>query len=191
MKPTDEELVALAAGGDEKAFNTLVEEHLREVYSFAVRLVGNQHEAEDIVQETFVKVWKNLKKYNPASSKFKTWLTRIARNTCVDHLRKHKSVPFSEFDNEEGENLLTQGLESEEPLQDETAALAQDAAMIEKGLEQLSPAHREVLLLRYQEGLSFVEVASVIGASPNTIKSRHRRALHHLRTILRIYQHED
>jgi RNA polymerase sigma-70 factor (ECF subfamily) len=190
MNRTDEELVAAAAAGEDTAFEELTARYLREVYSFALRLVGVKEEAEDISQETFVKVWKNLKKYNQKSSKFKTWLMRIARNTCVDHLRKQKSVPFSQFEGEEGENVLIEGLQSEEPLADELVALSQDAAMLERGLEQLSPAHREVLLLRYQEGLSFAEVSGIIGASQNTVKSRHRRALHQLGAILRIYRHE-
>lgn len=191
MKPTDEELVAAAATGEEEAFNELVSRHLRDVYSFALRLVGHKEEAEDISQETFVKVWKNIKKYDSRSSKFKTWLMRIARNTCVDHLRKQKSVPFSQFESDEGENALIEGLTDEAPLQDELVALSQDAEMLERALGELAPRSREILLLRYQDGLSFAEAAVVIGASQNTIKSRHRRALHQLRDILRIYKHED
>ena len=188
---TDEELVARAAGGDDQALEELIARYLREVYSFAFRLVGQQEEAEDVAQETFVKVWRNLKKYNPRFSKFKTWLMRIARNTCVDHLRKQKAVPFSRFEGEEGENALTDEMRSDEPRPDELMALAQDAQMLERALAQLTPPHREVLLLRYQEGLSFAEVSAVTGTSQNTVKSRHRRALHHLRAILRIQHHVD
>src|SRR5262249_37739394 len=148
-------------------------------------------EAEDISQETFVKVWKNLKKYDQKTSKFKTWLMRIARNTCVDHLRKQKSVPFSQFDTDEGETALTESLTDQSPLPSARVALSQDAQMRGRGLGELTAAHREVLLLRYQDGLSFAEVSEIIGASQNTAKSRHRRALHQLRAILRIYLHED
>lgn len=191
MKPTDEELIAAAARGEEDAFNELVARYLREVYSFAFRLVGVREEAEDISQETFVKVWKNLKKYDITSSKFKTWLMRIARNTCVDHLRKRQNIPFSDFDTDEGENALTESLTDEAPLADELVALSQDAVMLERAMKELSPRAREVLLLRYQDELSFPEVAAITGSSQNTVKSRHRRALHQLRAILRIYRHED
>src|ERR1700674_1494616 len=88
MDKTDEELVAYYLRGDEKAaFSDLVERHLKGVYSFALRFVGSKEEAEDIAQETFFKAWKNLKKYQQQTSKFKTWLLHIARNSAIDFLR--------------------------------------------------------------------------------------------------------
>ena len=92
--------------GDESAFAELTKRHLSGVYSFVVRYVGNAEEAEDITQDTFLKAWKSLKKYDPSSSKFKTWLFRIARNTSIDFLRKKKHVPFSQFETEGGVNVL-------------------------------------------------------------------------------------
>lgn len=97
MTQSDEELITAYLAGNSKAFTVLVERHLNGVYSYVLRFVGDEV-AEDIVQETFIKAWNNIKKYNAGSSKFKTWLLRIARNTAIDFLRKKKHIPFSEFE---------------------------------------------------------------------------------------------
>src|ERR1700761_954795 len=105
---SDEELIAAYLSGEEAAFGELTQRHLRQVYSFALRLVGDSAAAEDISQETFLKAWKSLQKYDESSSKFKTWLLRIARNTAIDYLRKKKHVPLSYFENNTGGNVLAE-----------------------------------------------------------------------------------
>ncbi len=111
---------------------------------------------------------------------------RIARNTCIDHLRRRSAVPLSAFDTDEGGNTLTETLVDEVPLQDELLARAGDAEEVTEAMAKLSPAHREVLLLHYQNGLTFDEIGRVLETSSNTVKSRHRRALHQLQGLLRI-----
>ncbi len=181
---SDEELIAAYLTGQEDAFGELTRRHLTGVYSFTLRFVGSVHDAEDIVQDTFLKAWKSLRKYDPRSSKFKTWLFRIARNTAIDFLRKKKHVPFSQFETEGGVNVLTETVASEEELPDTLMMKLEDAKELHTTLEQLPPRAREILLLYYTNELTFEEIGTILGEPTNTVKSRHRRALQALRKIL-------
>jgi RNA polymerase sigma-70 factor, ECF subfamily len=181
---SDEELIAAYLKGEEAAFGQLTERHLRGVYSFALRLVGESAAAEDIAQETFLKAWKSLKKYNEASSKFKTWALRIARNTSIDYLRKKKHVPLSYFENEAGGNILAETVADKEELAPELLAKLDDAKELHRMLGELSPKHREILLLYYTNDATFEEIAELLGEPTNTVKSRHRRALTALRALI-------
>lgn len=184
MERSDEELLAAYLRDDEAAFSELVERHLGAVYSFVVRFVGDQHDAEDIVQETFLKAWKSAKSYREEASKFKTWVLRIARNTAIDHLRKKKHIPFSAFDTEEGVNVLAETVPDSEELPDEKLAKAMDAESLTHAMQSLSPESREILLLHYTNGLTFLEIGEMLGQPQNTVKSRHHRAVLSLRKVL-------
>ncbi len=184
MDRSDEELIAAYLGGEEAAFGELTQRHLSGVYSFALRLVGDTAAAEDIAQETFVKVWNSLKKYNSESSKFKTWMLRIARNTAIDYLRKKKHVPLSYFENDAGSNVLAETVASEEALAPELLEKLDDARELRETLEKLSSKNREILLLYYSNNATFEEIAAVLGEPTNTVKSRHRRALNALRELI-------
>ncbi len=191
MPETDEDLVAVyLARGNEDVFAELVKRHLSGVYSFALGLVGQEFAAEDITQEVFLKAWKNIRRYDSTLSKFKTWLLRIARNTCIDYLRKRKSIPFSELaspyadDGADTAALFAERIPDPDPLPDEILAQAESAEAVVRAVEQLSPRQREVLTLHYTEHLTFEEIGHVLGQPTNTVKSRHHRALAALRGIL-------
>ena len=184
MDRSDAELIAAHIAGDEAAFGTLVERHLKAVYSFVVRFVGSEHDAEDITQETFLKAWKSASNYRAEASAFKTWVLRIARNTAIDHLRKKKHIPLSAFENSEGHNVLAETVSDERELPDETMARMQDVQALTAALEHLHPNAREVLLLHYTNGLTFLEIGEMLGEKQNTIKSRHHRAVLQLRALL-------
>lgn len=185
MERTDEELIASYLKGEELGFSEVTKRHLSGVYSFTLRFVGNAAEAEDIAQEAFVKAWKSLKKYDSSTSKFKTWLFKIARNTAIDYLRKKKHVPFSYFENAEGSNVLTETVASEEELPDALLMKLEDAEELHKTLELLPPKPREILLLYYTNDMTFEEIGEILGEPANTVKSRHRRALQKLREIIK------
>jgi RNA polymerase sigma-70 factor (ECF subfamily) len=189
MERTDEELVESYLGGDESAFKLLTERHLNGVYTFAVRLVGDGAAAEDIAQETFLKAWKSIGKYNAGSSKFKTWVLRIARNTAIDFLRKKKHVPFSYFENDQGVNILSETVPDSEELAPALLEKLDDARELHQTLEQLNPKHKEILLLYYSNDCTFEEIAVMINEPTNTVKSRHRRALAALRQLLTAPNH--
>lgn len=184
MDRTDEELIADFVQGEEAAFSMLVERHLKTVYSFVVRFVGNSQETEDIVQETFLKAWKSARQYRQESSKFKTWVLRIARNTAIDFLRKRKNIAFSEFENSEGQNVLAETVPDTAELQDELFARRQDIDALMKAIESLSVEAKEILLLHYTNGLTFLEIGELLGEPQNTVKSRHHRAIQSLKKIL-------
>ncbi len=184
MEQTDEELIASYLGGEEGAFGELTRRHLEGVYSFTLRFIGSSHDAEDVVQDTFLKAWKSLKKYDARSSKFKTWLYRIARNTAIDFLRKKKHVPFSQFETDAGVNVLMETVASEEELPESLMAKLEDAKELHATLEQLPPKAREIVLLYYTNDMTFEEIGEILGEPANTVKSRHRRALQALRKIL-------
>ncbi len=102
---TDEDLVVSYIEGDDSAFVTLMDRYLKLIYSFTFRMCKNTDNAEEITQETFLKVWKNIKKFK-TNQKFKTWIYTIAKNTAIDYLRKRRDVLFSAFENDEGINLI-------------------------------------------------------------------------------------
>lgn len=180
----DEDLIATYLEGEDSAFELLVQRHLRPVYSFVFRFVGNEKDAEDIVQETFIKAWKNLKNYSRQSSRFKTWLMHIARNTSIDYLRKKQHVPFSKLEREDETGWFAENLPDEQPLPDELLAHKGDVEDLERAMLKLSPAYREVLLLYYGSDLTFEEAATISGIGVNTLKSRHRRAVAELQKLL-------
>jgi len=186
---SDEGLVGRSLRGDDAALAELLERYTSPVYNYARRLCGNEEEAQDITQDALVKVWANLGKFQSGQALFKTWLWRIVRNTTFDALRKHahSHAAFSAFDTEEG-NVLTDTIADTEPMQDEMYAQAEDAAMLEKALQQLAAPARDVLLLRYKEHLTFEEIGETLEEPLNTVKSRHRRALESLRKLLDTHQ---
>lgn len=183
MEKTDKQLVWDYLNGDETALNIIIRRHLKSVYNFAYRLTGNAPAAEDISQETFVKVWKNIKRYDP-NQEFKTWLLAITKNTAIDWTRKRKIFVFSDFETNEGKNLITDFLADPAPLPDKIAGQAEDKKIIGGLLDGLSPSDREIISLRYENSLTFEKIGRILGRPLNTVKSRHRRAIALLKKIL-------
>ena len=190
MNKSDQELVLNYLNGDLESLEVLIHSYLKPIYSFAYRYVGNSQDAEDITQETFVKIWRNLKKFDQQKS-FKTWIFSIAKNTAIDFLKKSRSasggkkaIPFSEFENENGENIITETLADPSPLPHELLEKAGVAQMLNSAMEKLSPKYRMVLFLRYNDHFNFREIAESLGEPLHTITSRHRRALVILKNLL-------
>ena len=180
----DAKLIAAFIKGNGESFAALVDRHMPMVYKFTYRYVGDADTANDVVQDVFIKVWKNIKKFDPEKS-FKTWLLTIAKNTALDAIKKKKAVLFSKI--EEGETdidaFLAPYVESAD-LPDALLQKKQTKADLDRMLQELSPAYRSVLLLRYTEHLKFREIADALQESIDTIKSKHRRALIQLRKML-------
>ena len=183
MERSDQQLIANYLAGDEQSLELLIRQYLKPIYSFVSRYVGNGQEAEDITQEVFVRVWRNLKKFDQNKS-FKTWLFSIAKNASLDFLKKKKAIPFSEFDTEEGGNRITDTLADPSPLPLELLEKAGMARMLNEAMEKLSPQYRMVLFLRYNDHFNFREIAESLNEPLNTVKSRHRRALVMLRGLI-------
>lgn len=183
MNHSDEQLVTDYLAGDEESLEILIKSYLRPICNFIYRYINNGQEAEDITQEVFVKVWRNLKKFDQSKS-FKTWIFSIAKNTSIDWLKKKKTIPFSSFKNEEGEDLFVKTLADPAPLPNEIFERVNIADALNIAINQLSPKYRMVLLLRYNDHFNFREIAETLNEPLNTIKSRHRRALILLKKLL-------
>lgn len=179
----DWKLVENYLKGDEKSLEILIKKYLKPVYGLAYKYVGNPQEAEDITQEVFVKIWKNLKKFDKQKN-FKNWIFSIAKNTAIDFLKKKKAMQFSDFENEKGKNILTETIIDSSLLPTELLARKDMLGMLMKAMNKLLPKYRKVLLLRHNDDLTFREISQITGESLNTVKSRHRRALVMLKKLL-------
>ncbi len=182
-KESDEQLIFNYLKGDEKSLEILIQRYLKPVYTFIYRHINNVHEAEDITQEVFVRMWRNIKKFDQQKS-FKTWIFSIAKNAAIDFLRKKKIIPFSEFENEDDGNALVETLVDSSPLPNEILEKKNVEEMLTNAIEKLSPKYRMVIFLRYNDHFTFREIADSLGESLNTVKSRHRRALAWLKKLL-------
>jgi len=188
---TDEEIILLYKNGDEEALKTLIDRYASSLYNFVARL-SNQNEAGDIVQETFIKMWKNIGRFDGKKASFKTWIFTIARNSTTDFLRKKRSLLFSDLparaggdkNNEEDTASFAENIPTEDLLPDLALQKLQDSQFLNKILEKLRLDYREVLVLHYQEEMTFEEIGKVLGKSLNTVKSQHRRAIIELRKML-------
>ena len=183
MSPEDSQLIAEYRNGKKEAFDTLVKRHFNHVYAFVSRLTNAEEDSADITQDVFVKVWKNLGHYR-LNEPFKPWLLQIARNSAIDWLRKRKNIAFSAFDSDSGDNVLSDTLADEEELPDEIAARAEDAQTLSTTLAHLSLPERDVLLLYYEQELTFDEISKLLKEPLHTVKSRARRALIKLKGML-------
>lgn len=179
MEETDEQLVADYLAGDEAVFALLLDRYMRSLYGFVFQMTRNESAAEDVVQETFIKVWKHLGRFDQKKS-FKTWIFAIAKNTAYDFLKKKKTIPFSALQNEEGDSVL-ENISDGSPHPEDILDREATARDLEEKLATMTPAYRELLRLHYQLGFSLHEVSEVLGEPYNTIKSRHKRALQSLR----------
>ena len=182
---TDEEIIFLYKNGEPEAFRVLINRYASPLYNFTARLT-NKNDAPDIVQEIFIKAWKNIERFNPLKASFKTWIFTIARNTTTDFLRKKKNLLFSNIKKDENEdiNSFTENIPDDDLLPDEALQKLQDSQFLNKILEKLRPDYREILVLHYQEEMTFEEIGEILGKPLNTVKSQHRRAIMELRKIL-------
>ena len=184
---TERELIAAAQRGDRAAFGALVERHQAMVYSLAFRMTGNADDADDLTQDTFLNAWRGLASFDGRSA-LSTWLYRLCTNACIDFLRREKrraglSMTLNEEENEDGERQFDLPDDRWSPERELDRAEIRDA--VRRGLAALSPAHREVLILRELKGLSYAEIARELGMEEGTVKSRIARARLALREILK------
>jgi RNA polymerase sigma-70 factor (ECF subfamily) len=180
MQNTDEELVKYFLAGNEKSFEALVKRYLKPLYNFIFQLTSDGSVAQDLTQEVFVKVWKNLEKFDQ-EKKFSTWIFAIAKNTTLDWLKKKKPLAFSAFENEEGENWLENVADENILSSNEIFKKMDNAKDAQAFLAALSPQLRMILTLHHQQGFSLSEISQILNSSPNTIKSKYRRTLLELR----------
>lgn len=179
---TDEQLVRAYVDGNNAAFDTLLRRHQSKLFSYILRIVKNRDIADDIFQETFVKIIMTLKQGRYAESgKFGAWLTRIAHNLIIDHFRQEKSENSISTDDDEV-NLLNRRDLCDENIED---MLVNDQIRtdVRRIIEALPDSQREVLMMRYYSDMSFKEIADATGVSINTALGRMRYAILNMRRI--------
>lgn len=169
----DSNLIKNYLKGDEKSLEVLVAKYLKPIYSFSYKNVGNMDQAEDITQEVFVKVWKNLKKFDQ-KKEFKPWIFQIAKNTSIDYLRKKKIIPFSRFENEAGQNVFLDNLKEKSP---DLLSIISNKETMAKILSELDEKEQKIINLRHKDGMSFNQIAEFFKEPVNTIKSKYRRTM--------------
>ena len=178
----EQRLVAAARGGDEGAFEALVRLYEKRVFALAVRMCGSREDAAEAAQEAFLAAWQGLAFFRGESS-FSTWLYRLTTHACVDLLRRegrHRAAAGPSLDDEEaGVDIADRSLSP----QDEAERRELQEA-ISRGLDALTPEHRQVLVLREMHQLSYDEIADVLSLDVGTVKSRISRARKQLRNFL-------
>jgi len=170
IESKDEKLMMLIQQGDHRACQELVERHLPPLHRYAVRLLGNITEAEDAIQDTFLKVWQNASQWQPGKARVTTWLHTIARNVCIDKLRKSK--PFSEVEMTE--------LPAATPGPQDVTAISSEAAIIFESLGLLPEKQRSAIVLCHYQGFSNRDAAEILNVSVDALESllaRGRRKL--------------
>lgn len=163
-------LVARAQQGDHTAFAQLVEQYQTPVYNLAYRMLGNAQDAEDAAQETFLRVYKQFKRYD-RRQKFATWLLAIAAHYCIDRLRRRRFLWLSIED-----ELIGETLASDLPEPGDDVLRRENADEIARMLERLSPPHRLVIVLKYWHDQSVEEIAQTTGDSVSAVKVKLYRA---------------
>src|SRR4030042_2912213 len=182
MDTSDNKLIEEYLNGREEAFAELLKKYLGPVYNFLCRITNSKEAAEDIAQDVFLKVWKNIQRFDQ-NRNFKTWIFAIAKNTALDYLRKKRELPFSIFTNDEGNNKLEE-IKDEEKLPDEILEQSDLVEKLDEILQKLPPHYRAILVLHYKEDLTLHEVAEILDEPYNTIKSRHQRGLAQFRKAI-------
>lgn len=181
----ESEWLPLARQGDEEAFSVLVEFYLPKVYGLCLSLLGQREDAEDCVQETFVKAWHSLQHFKSHAS-FYTWIYRIAVNTCLDLQRSNSRKMTLSLDeaNENSEVSLRDRIRDERPLPDEVLEGKEFSDRIRSSLAVLPEMMQEILVLRDLQECSYQEIAALLGIAQGTVKSRLYRARRQLMNIL-------
>jgi RNA polymerase sigma-70 factor (ECF subfamily) len=183
MEATDLAAVERTRAGDTAAFRVLVERYGRSVFRLAFRMTGNEFDAEDVVQETFLRAFKQLDTYESRSS-FSTWLYRIAANYSLDLIRsrkRHASRRVTE--NPDEENILD-SVKTTDPGQDRIYYSAQVKERLDAALQLLSDQERTAFLLRHFEGQSIEQIGAVLDLGVSATKNSIFRAVRKIREAL-------
>jgi RNA polymerase sigma-70 factor, ECF subfamily len=188
---SDEQLLGLYTRGELEAMEVLLERYKRPVFSFVLRHVGDRARAEDLLQETFLRLVEHASTFE-GNARLKTWLFRIARNQCIDESRRrvhrrHPSLDAPIGHDEDAPNLHER-VASTEAAADRKSVGNELKQRMARAIEALPEDQREVFVLRQVQNLQFREIAEITGVSENTVKSRMRYALERLQGALAEYQ---
>jgi RNA polymerase sigma-70 factor, ECF subfamily len=182
-------LVRQCIAGDPQAWQQLVVSQHRRIYAICYRFTGSPSDAEDLTQDVFLKLYKNLSSFDTLKGSFQTWITTLARNLLVDHFRRTRLDRASESmdatlgDDENGPSLADR-LADPRPSQEHHVAGLELKVKIQAALKQLSPELREAVILRDLEDMDYKEIAQVLRIPEGTVKSRISRGRGELARLL-------
>jgi len=189
LNTDDKVLAARCREGDRDAFRTLVQKYERRIYGIVVGMIRDREEAWDLTQEVFVKVYRHLGSFEGNSSLY-TWMYRITVNLSIDYIRKRKGVGL-EYDDARRHDKGPVGLDAPvgKPADTPPQRLLREELVgkVNQALERLSPKHKQIVILRELEGLSYQEIADVLGISIGTVMSRLFHARRNMQRILEKY----
>lgn len=177
-------LINKVKAGDHDAFAKIVDLYKGQVYNICLRLIGIPAEAEDIAQESFIRAYTNIERFE-TDKKFSTWLFKIATNLCIDYLRKKK--PGASLDAElpgtDGYNMYAQ-LAASDPSPEEQVAASEMSDWLHAEIRRLPPKYRSAIVLKYVEDLSLKEISEILDIPVPTVKTRIHRGREALRKRL-------
>ena len=184
------DLAALCLAGDAQAWEQLARTQHRRIYGLCYRFTGSQSDAEDLTQEAFLKLYRNLASFDPAKGGFTTWLTTLTRNLLVDNYRRSRLERASEsldesYDCEDDGPTKAERLADGGKTQEQHVAGLELRAQIQEALQQVSPDLREAVILRDLEDLDYKEIADILGVPQGTVKSRISRGRSELARLLK------
>jgi RNA polymerase sigma-70 factor, ECF subfamily len=177
----DTDLISRAAGGDAAAFQALVERHRSMVYRVAYQFAGNHHDAEDIAQEVFIKVYRSLDRFRQ-DAQLSSWMYRIVMNACIDHRRRQSPAASAPFGEEAEQKMLNTPEETPDP--EERAYAGELGVALESAINDLPKGQRIVFVMRHHQGLKLCEIAESLGLAEGTVKRQLHAAVHRLRQAL-------
>lgn len=174
-RESEAELVRQVAAGSMEAYRVLLERQLPSVARFAMRMLNDPSEAEDIAQEVLFRLWTQADRYDPSRAKLSTWLHNIAHNLCIDHLRKRGRW----HDEPPDDDTLT---DDADPADAMLAGI--DATIVQQSLRSLPESQRSALILSYYQGLSNRDVASIMAISVEALESLLARARRKMKALM-------
>ena len=182
VAPSDAELASDALAGSEAAYRELVARYATPAVNFIYRFIRDRTLAEDLAQEGFLRVYQRLSTYDP-QRKFSSWFFQVLRNITIDYLRVHR-LPTASLDELEEEGHRGAAMDRESVSPERAAQQGELAVAMSAALSRIRPEYREVVVLRYQEGLTHPEIAEILGLPSGTVKTYLHRARKELAEIL-------
>jgi RNA polymerase sigma-70 factor, ECF subfamily len=175
MRDPDEALLARVAEGDAAAVRALIDAKLPRLLALATRMLGDRQDAEDVAQESFVRLWRQAPRWRSGEARLDTWLHRVALNLCTDRLRRRREVPTS----------APPETPDPAPLADAGIEAVERASGIEAALARLPERQRTAIVLQYYQGLGNIESAALMGIGVEALESLLARGRRSLRAMLR------
>jgi RNA polymerase sigma-70 factor, ECF subfamily len=177
----DTDLISRAAGGDLSAFQALVERHRSMVYRIAYQFAGNHHDAEDIAQEVFIKIYRSLDRFRQ-DAQLTSWMYRIVMNACIDHRRRHRPGVAAAFGDDAEQKMLNTPEARPDP--EARAYAGEIGRLLDEEIGRLPNGQRVVFVMRHHQGMKLCEIAEALGLAEGTVKRQLHAAVHRLRQAL-------